>query len=222
MAIKPNIVPQKRLKEIWAQVPADYYDQGIQKNLFQKMWHTRKLAEVLDLLPKKAKTNHKILDVGCSSAVLTAEVSKKLPKSKVTGLDSYKAAIDFAKKKYPHINFVTADAHKIPFKDKTFDILICTETLEHVVDPKGVLLEMKRVLKNNGEAIISMDSGSLPFRIIWYFWTKSKGKVWEDAHLHEFSAKLLENLIKEAGFRIKKKNMSHFGMSVTFLATHKS
>ena len=176
MAITPNHIPQKKLKEIWAQVPSDYYDLGIQNNLLQKMWHSRKLAQVLKQLPKKPKPNLKILDVGCSSAVLTTEIAKSLPKSKVTGLDSYKSAIDLAKKKYPHISFVVADAHKIPFKDNIFDILICTETLEHVVDPKGVLLEIKRVLKKDGAAIISMDSGSLPFRIIWYFGQKPKEK----------------------------------------------
>lgn len=222
MAIKPNKIPPKRLEAIWAQVPPNYYDVGIEKNLLQKMWHTRKLAEVIKLIPTNPRKNPKVLDIGCSSAILTAHVARHLPKSKIVGLDSYKAAIDFAKKKYPHISFVTADAHKIPFKDKSFDIIICTETLEHVVDPLGVIKEMKRILKKDGQAIISMDSGSLPFRVVWYFWTKTKGKVWEDAHLHEFNAKLLAGLIKKAGFKIKKENLSHFGMSVTFLAIHRS
>lgn len=222
MTIKPNKLPQKKLQEIWAQVPANYYDQGIKNNLFQKIWHGHKLAEVIKLLPKNPKKTIRVLDVGCSSAVLTAEIAKKLPKSKVTGLDSYKKAVDFAKKKYPHLSFITADAHKLPFQNKTFDIVICTETLEHVIDPKKVLMEIKRVLKKDGGAIISMDSGNLMFRVIWYFWTKTKGKVWENAHLHEFSAKLLEELIKETGFKIKKRNISHLGMSVTFLSTHKT
>lgn len=224
MPIKVNHLPQKRLKEIWAQVPADYYDQGIKKNPLQHLWHTKKLAEILKLLPTDLPAGRqalKILDVGCSSAVLTAQIAKTLPKSKVTGLDSYKKAIEFARKKYPHINFIIADAHKLPFGDKSFDLVICTETLEHVIDPKKALMEMKRVLHPKGRAIISMDSGSLLFRTIWYFWTKSKGKVWENAHLHEFNAKLLEDLIRETGFKIKKKNYSHLGMAVTFLALPK-
>lgn len=224
MAIKPNHLSQKRLKEIWAQVPPDYYDKGIAKNLLQRAWHTQKLSQILKILPKNLPAGRqvlKILDIGCSSAVLTAEVAKALPKSKVTGLDSYKGAIDFARQKYPHIDFVVADAHKLPFAANTFDLVICTETLEHVVYPKKALTEMLRVLKSNGRAIISMDSGSLLFRAIWYFWTKSKGRVWEGAHLHEFNAKLLENLIKKSGFKITKKNYSHLGMSVTFEATKK-
>ena len=141
-----------------------------------------------------------------------------LPKSKVVGLDSYKDAITFAQKKYPHIKFICADAHKLPFKNNALDLIICTETLEHVIDPKKTLLEMKRVLKKKGRAIISMDSGSLMFRTVWFFWTKTKGRVWKNAHLHEFNLQILENLIREAGFKIKKKNITHLGMAVVFLA----
>lgn len=217
--IKPNHISQKHLEQIWAQVPADYYDQGIQKNLLQKLWHTKKLAQITSLLPKRAK---RVLDVGCSSAVLTAEVAKYLKNSQVTGIDSYRKAIEFAKTKYPHLELLVADAHKLPFKSHVFDLVICTETLEHVADPKRSLLEMRRVLVKNGQAIISMDSGSPLFRIIWYFWTKTKGRVWENAHLHEFNARILENLIKVAGFKITKKVYSHLGMAVTFLVTPKA
>lgn len=213
--IKPNHIPKKRLQEIWSQVPPDYYDQGIKVNFLQKLWHSKKLNEVLKLLPTNS---HQVLDIGCSSAILTAEVAKFLPQSAITGLDSYKKAIDFARKKYPHLKFVVADAHKLPFKNNAFDLVICTETLEHLINPQLALLEMKRVLKKNGHAIISMDSGSFLFKTIWYFWTKTKGRVWQGAHLHEFNAKILENLIKKSGFRIKQKNLSHLGMAITFLA----
>ena len=205
MPIKLNRVSKKRLKEIWAQVPPDYYDQGIAKNYLQKLWHTHKLSQIFKLLPEK-NSKLSILDIGCSSAVLTAEVAKYLPQAIITGLDS------------PHINFIVADAHKLPFKNKSYDIIICTETLEHLLDPKQALMEAKRVLKSGGKAIISMDSDSLLFRIIWYFWTKTKGKVWKDAHLRKFNTKILEDLIIEAGFKIREKTISHVGMAVTFLA----
>lgn len=212
-------VSGKKLQEIWSQVPPDYYDLGISKNLLQKLWHTHKLNQVLKLLSKyKNNRNLKILDIGCSSAVLTNEISKILKTSKVTGLDSYKAAIEFARTKYPHIDFVLADAHKLPFKNASFDLIICTETLEHLVDPPLALAEIKRVLKKDAKAIISMDSGSFLFRSIWYIWIKTKGKVWHNAHLHEFNAKTLEMLIEKSGFKIKQKISSHLGMAVTFLA----
>lgn len=212
-------ISRKKLKDIWSQVPPDYYDRG---NLLQKLWHNRKLNQVIKLLPKqKGGGRLKVLDIGCNSALLTNAVSEVLKRSKITGLDSYKGAIDFARSKYSHINFVVADAHKLPFKDKSFDIIICTETLEHVVDPKKSLEEMVRVLKADARAIISMDSGSPLFHLIWRVWTKGRGKVWQNAHLHEFNAKILEQLIKGSGFKIQKKIKSHLGMAVTFLVVPK-
>lgn len=211
-------ISNKKLKEIWAQVPPNYYDKG---NFLQNAWHNRKLNQVLKLLPKQSGKTIKVLDIGCNSALLTSAVAKALKKSRVTGLDSYKEAIVFARSKYPNINFVVADAHKLPFKNNSFDLVICTETLEHVVDPKKALEEMVRILKHDARAVISMDSGSPLFRIIWNIWIKTRGKVWEDAHLHEFSAELLEDLIKKSGFKIQKKIYSHLGMAVTFQAIPK-
>lgn len=205
---------KKRLNQIWSQVPPDYYDKGIAKNYFQKFWHTRKLRQIVNLIPKDSAT---VLDVGCSSAVLTAQIAKELPGSKVTGVDIYKKAIDFAKIKYPHLNLFVADAQKLPFRGNVFDLVICSETLEHVLDPSKALLEIRRVLRKNGKAIISMDSGSLLFRIVWYFWLKTRGRVWKDAHIHVLNADILEDLIREAGFTINKKAYSHMGMSVIFL-----
>jgi len=219
MPIRINKISKKRLQKIWMQVPPDYYDHGIAKNILQRLWHTQKLSQILKLLSSNPSPT--VLDIGCSSGVLTAEIAKALPQSKITGLDSYKEAIIFARSKYPHITFIIGDAHKLPFKTRSFDLILCTETLEHLTDPRQALLEMKRVLKKNGQAIISMDTGSLLFKIIWFFWTKTKGKVWQNAHLYEFNIKILEGLINKSGFKVRKKIISHFGMAVTFLVSFK-
>ena len=42
---------------------------------------------------------------------------------------------------------VVADGYRLPFKDKTFDYVICSHILEHMEDPKGFLMEVARVAK---------------------------------------------------------------------------
>jgi SAM-dependent methyltransferase len=49
---------------------------------------------------------------------------------------------------------LAGDAHQLPFKDKSFDILISKDTLEHFVNPWRVMDEVRRVLKEGGLFII--------------------------------------------------------------------
>ncbi len=62
-----------------------------------------------------------------------------------------------------------------------------------------------------------MDSDSLLFRLVWFIWENSKGKIWKGAHLHPFHHTELEKLIQDSGFKIKDKIFSFLGMEVTFL-----
>lgn len=209
----------KSLAKIWAQVPPNYYDRGIFTNPLQRLWHMHKIATFKHLAGQKS---HKmILDVGCAGGFMINKVAQIFPIAQVFGIDVYKKAIEYATKKHPQITFVVADAHKIPFNDNVFDLVICYETIEHVVNPKKILKEIKRVLEKNGVAIVTMDSGILLFRIIWWFWEKTYGKAWQGAHLHSFHHHQLETLIKQSGLKIVKKHFSHFGMEVSFVCQKK-
>lgn len=61
-----------------------------------------------------------------------------------------------------------SDTHGLLYPSQTFDLVLCTEVLEHVSDPKLVLKEIKRVMIRNGIVIIEMDSGSVRFNLVWY------------------------------------------------------
>lgn len=200
--------------DIIEQVPFDYYQNGVKNNIFQKTWHTRKLHVVMSNIPDYPSS---ILDVGCASGWFLSRIKKKFPKAKCVGIDLYRDAIQFGKKKYPKITFKVADAHKIPYKSKTFDLVICTEVLEHIKDPEAALKEIKRILKKNGSAIIELDSGSVLFSIVWYLWRMSRGNVWSHAHLHSFTVKKLERMLTKTGFEIKNKKKFNLGMAMVFL-----
>jgi SAM-dependent methyltransferase len=50
---------------------------------------------------------------------------------------------------------VVGSADDLPFSDDSFDCVICTEVLEHCVDPAAALREMGRVLKPGGHAFVT-------------------------------------------------------------------
>lgn len=205
------------LKSIWHQVPPDYYQKSVKNNFLQRKWHKGKLKYVLDAIIESGSSPKKIIDVGCASGWFISEISKKFPKAKCFGIDIYKDAIDFGKKKYRKINFKCADAQSIPFKNSTFDVVICCEVLEHVENPKKTLLEIKRILKNDGTAVMEIDSGNFLFKIIWYWWTNLRKGVWRDSHIHQFDVSKLEKLFSKTGFKIKSKKIFNYSMAVVFV-----
>ena len=196
------------------QVPVDYYQKGVERNFLQRMWHTNKLNTILALIEDTPK---KVLDVGCASGWFLSNIAAKFPRASYYGIDIYDKGIAYAKLLYPNIQFKVADAHAIPFPNETFDLIICTEVLEHVDDPKGALLEMRRVLTKNGKVIIELDSGTVLFSIVWYLWRKAYGRVWNDSHLHSFTARKLEQVTTSSGFTIRQKRTFNFGMAIVFL-----
>jgi SAM-dependent methyltransferase len=50
---------------------------------------------------------------------------------------------------------VVSNAAYLPFRDGVFDSLLCTEVLEHVPEPKQVIEEISRVLKEGGKVYIT-------------------------------------------------------------------
>lgn len=205
------------LEEIWRQVPPDYYQQGIKNNLFQWIWHTWKWISMEKFFIGLGKKPLKILDVGCASGFLTSRIAGFFPLAEIFGIDSYKEAIQFGQKSYPNIKLRYGDAHKLPFKNESFNLITCIETLEHLENPKGAICEMARVLKKDGYILIGQDTDNLLFKLVWIVWTKRHGKVWHNSHLHPYSPKRLEKLIKECGLKIIQKRFSHLGMEVFFL-----
>lgn len=205
------------LKKIWHQVPLDYYQNGVKKKLLQKLWHTGKLNAIVKLIEKNNAYPQNILDVGCASGWFLSRIHKRYPKADCSGIDVYKKAVEYGKKKYLKLKLFYGDAHKMPFENNSFDIVICTEVLEHVVSPEKVLKEIERVLTKDGIAIIEMDTGNFLFKAAWYWWTNLRRGVWRDSHIHAFNAEKLEKMIKNNGFSIVKRKLFNCTMGVAFL-----
>ncbi|MEE2755596.1 MAG: bifunctional 2-polyprenyl-6-hydroxyphenol methylase/3-demethylubiquinol 3-O-methyltransferase UbiG [Myxococcota bacterium] len=98
-----------------------------------------------------------LLDVGCGGGFLSTLVAKA--GAHVTGIDSAAGAIQAARNKAEqdglHVDYRVGAAEKLPFGDEVFDLVICTDVLVHVDDPRVVLTEILRVLKPGGRLFFS-------------------------------------------------------------------
>lgn len=86
----------------------------------------------------------KVLDAGCGEGFVIERLKKDLP-AQFMGLDIEKDALNIAKGKNPQVDFKQASVYDIPFEDKSFDLVILSEVLEHLEDPTKALYEVARV-----------------------------------------------------------------------------
>lgn len=191
---------RKSLQEIHEDVPADHYDRGIKKNLFQKFWHYRRFSEVLDIVQS---VDGPVLDIGCHSGTFTANIIKKIQPREIYGIDVSPKAIALIQKRVPNGHFQVSDATTLPFKNNFFDAIFCLEVLEHIDNPQAVISEMRRVLKKGGYGVILVPSESKLFKIIWFLWTLYY-PTWSHAHVQSFDGFKLEKLINQFNLKIKK------------------
>lgn len=204
---------EEKLYQNHNKVPPDYYDKAINNNILQRFWHHQRYYQVNNYFRFNKIKPKEILDIGCHGGKFTNEVWKLFPKAKISAIDISSNAINYAKKKYPQINFINARAEKIPFNKITFDLITCFEVLEHLPNPEIVVNNIYDLLKNKGLFLIMVPSENLLFKFIWFFWTKlGPGRVWKEVHLQKYNHQKLENLLLKNNFKKISTMKFIFGM----------
>lgn len=86
-----------------------------------------------------------ILDVGCGEGQADSFFLKFHPNLKITGVDFDEKALKEAKINCPAMKIKKADVYHLPFADKSFDLILCLEVLEHLKNPERAIKEIKRI-----------------------------------------------------------------------------
>src|SRR3989338_6832541 len=100
----------------------------------------------------------KTLDLGSGEGIWMMELSKR--KANVYGVDISFDALKNTQNILASNNFdakiVQGDAQRPPFKNGTFDQIICLDVLEHVENPDKIFSEVNRCLKKDGQFVITV------------------------------------------------------------------
>ncbi len=106
--------------------------------------YTRRLA-LLDRM--KDLQFGSVLDVGCAEGYFMATIAEARG-AEVWGIDLSDRAVAVAASRYG-FPVAAAKATALPFADGAFDLVMSTETIEHVLDPEAMLAEMRRVARGH-------------------------------------------------------------------------
>lgn len=102
-----------------------------------------------------------VLDVGCGVGVATQMLAELLGKdARVVGIDLSLPHLNAARP-LRDINLLQADAAKLCFKDRSFDLIWSCNTINHLADPVRALTEMRAALRPGGRIVLAQ-SGFLP------------------------------------------------------------
>jgi SAM-dependent methyltransferase len=116
--------------------------------LNQTPWTKLRLEAIYDLVGPQA--GDRIVDLGCAAGAITHFLSSF--GAETIGIDSEPLAIERARSLFPNLEFVEADATRLPFDDNTFDKAVAADFTEHLDDHafREVLSEVHRVLRSGG------------------------------------------------------------------------
>lgn len=184
----------------------DFYDfLANQPNPLSSFVHKKRYQIVNQLVLKYYRKGGKIADFACGNCSWNSD---KLP---VTGIDISLRFLKYAQKHKRIKKALREDiTKKTSLAPNSIDILIISETLEHLPEHKEVLKEIKRVLKPGGKLIVTV-----PYDTLFSFWRPLfaglcffQGQILgkglyknKCGHIQSFGPKSLKPLLEENGFQ---------------------
>jgi ubiquinone/menaquinone biosynthesis C-methylase UbiE/uncharacterized protein YbaR (Trm112 family) len=151
--------PETKVKKYY--IGKEKYDWVTDVRYPEKLFHDAREREIVKFI-KRHGHGQRFLDLGCGTGLITRHIDFEY----VLAMDINRWAIGKAKSRVsPNVSFVVGDIENIPLTSNTFDMVTCTDVLEHLSNPCQALHEIHRTMKDGATFI-----GTVPSRnLIWNF-----------------------------------------------------
>ncbi|MEK9158163.1 MAG: class I SAM-dependent methyltransferase [Patescibacteria group bacterium] len=161
----------------------------------------KNFRELLRITPKP----HTIAEIGAGEGFLTSILRDTYPvPTKIFASDISNVILDVARRNLAdkNIEFSIQYGENLSYEDHSFDLIVCSEVLEHVQDPNKTLREIYRI--SNGWVILSV-----PWEPTWRILNVLRGKYLRHlgntpGHINHWSRKEFIRLVESHDFKIEK------------------
>jgi ubiquinone/menaquinone biosynthesis C-methylase UbiE len=175
------------------------------------------------------------VDIGCGPGQILKKLSERLPEWSFCGVDRSLAMIRLAAESEGdqspatgsagsakgNVQFVRGDANSLPFRDASFDLVLCNSVLHHMREPSRLLAEIRRIAKPNS-GILLRDLRR-PSRISYSFHVRWHGRHYEglmyklycDSVRAAYTCEELAGMLRSAGIpgaRVFAHGPTHLGI----------
>lgn len=157
---------------------------------------------VLDCVRQQLVRGGAVLDVGCASGGLLAAVRDLA--TTTTGVDLSPTSIDAASQLVDHAVVGDVTAMELPLGGP-FDVIVCSDVVEHVADGTGLLRRLGEWLTPGGRVVLSLPNVahvSARWRLLRGVWRYEASGIFDDTHLRFYTLDSALALAESAGYQV--------------------
>jgi ubiquinone/menaquinone biosynthesis C-methylase UbiE len=174
---------------------------------FRAWYHASRYRKLTDFVGKYYQPGYRIADLGCGNCLWN---TGHFP---VTGVDINKQMLEWAKSNQYLSDFrISDDLSRTGLPQQSFDRVIMSETLEHLLNIPDVMKEVHRILKKDGIFLVTVpyDFFLGPFFILFNlncvymgYCRGSQYHKYRCGHINHFTKQRLHKTLSENGFQIR-------------------
>lgn len=140
-----------------------------------------------------------VLEAGCAEGMILNRLQETLRGKLMVGFDTNREALDLASQRVSAAKFLAGSVYGTPFAAASFDLVICSEVLEHLEDPHAALEELSRLARQH--VLLSV-----PNEPVWRALNMARGAYWKafgntPGHINHWSSGAFAALVSRH-FRI--------------------
>lgn len=163
--------------------------------------------DVIRLLPTQVRA---LLDVGCGAGITGAMTKERHPHVRLVGVEPDPTLATLAEEHFYKVlcsSIEASDAISAVAEHGPFDVIICADVLEHLVDPGAVLAQLAHLLAVDGVIITSIPnvrhiSTFVDLGLLGTWPARDRG-IHDRTHLHFYARKDIIAFGEAAGLQMK-------------------